>query len=249
MPQRLFVDRRVLLAYLAAGARRLPERARRRGAGGRRAGEPGAGGPVGRSHRAAGASAASLQMAVPGRALERGRAGQRPDRAARFAAVRRRGAVRLGRRVRGGDRRPSRSGPSRPTPCKKLVPELSAACGPCSAWRACPAQGDSLRGLADGETTAWQYANADRYGELRPHHRQVGPARGRGAPARARSSAGPRRRSTPPARRSPPGSSCPSVPAKLESHLPLHRAGRLCAGDLDCSPAVDCSPRCCSPPA
>ena len=37
--------------------------------------------------------------------------------------------------------------------------ELSAACGPCSEWRGFPADGDSLRGVVNGDMTAWQYAD------------------------------------------------------------------------------------------
>ena len=134
-----------------------------------------------------------------------------------------------------------------PDAVKKLVPNYPLMWAMFGVARL-PEPGDSLRGLADGETTAWQYANAtDTVSYVRTTG-QVGPARGRGAPGRQgrrprRDDARLRRR----AAHRPAGRA--QRAGQAQPDLPLDRAGRLCAGDLDCSQAVGSSPRCSSPPA
>ena len=180
--------------------------------------------------------------------LQRGRAGQRADRAARLHAVRRRGAVRLRRR-----RRPrwSVSQPlwaEPPDAMKKLVPNYPLMWAMFGVARL-PSPGDSLRGLADGEThapgstptpptrCATCAPPASRPGSW-PRCARRGKVVGRAETTL--DSAG--RAAHRPARRA-------ERAGQARPDLPLDRAGRLCAGDLDCSQAVGCSPRCSSPPA
>ena len=95
-----------------------------------------------------------------------------------------------------------------PDAVKKLVPNYPLMWAMFGVARL-PEPGDSLRGLADGETIAWQYANAT---DTVSYVRTTGKSGRLVAEVRqtARSSVAPRRRSTPPACRSPPGWSCPA---------------------------------------
>ena len=150
-------DRRWPLAYLAlsvAGCGGAPGSGR---SGRRGAGRPGAGRRLGLGHPAPGTTAAPIQVALPGRALERGRPGERPDRAARFAPVRRGGSVRIGRGLGRGDRRPPALDRAARCGCQAGA-ELSAALGHvrCGA----PARRGRFpeRRRLTGTSTAWHYA-------------------------------------------------------------------------------------------
>ena len=208
MPQRLLVDRRVLVAYLAlalAGCRSAPG-----------ALVPVAAAPVSREQVAQWVAATVppehrlhrfkwLFQDERSSAGGRGSARIAPPDSMRFDVAGPFGSGAASAAVIGTE--PLWAEP--PDAVKKLVPNYPLMWAMFGVARL-PEPGDSLRGLAEGETIAWQYANADRHGELRAHHRQVGPARGRGAPGRQggrsrRDDARLRR-----ACRSPPGWSCPA---------------------------------------
>ena len=53
---------------------------------------------------------------------------------------------------------------------KKLVPNYPLMWGMFGVARL-PRPGAELRGLSDGETIAWQYAEGDRHGRVRAHRR------------------------------------------------------------------------------
>ena len=120
-----------------------------------------------------------------------------------------------------------------PDAVKKLVPNYPLMWAMLGVARL-PSDGDSLRGLAEGAVTAWQYANAT---DTIDYVRTTGKGRKlvaevRHARDRGRAGGDDARHQRRAARRPARG---PERAGQAQPHLPLDRTGRLCAGYLDCA--------------
>ena len=232
MPQRLFVDRRVLVAYLAlalAGCRATPG-----------ALVPVAAAPVSRAQVAqwVGATVPAEHRLHRFKWLfqdERSSAGGRgsariaPPDSMRFDVAGPFGSGAASAAVVGAE--PLWAEP--PDAVKKLVPNYPLMWAMFGVARL-PEPDDSLRGLAEGRHHRLAVRQRHRHGELRAHHRQVGPARDRGAPGGQGGRTGrndPRLRGHAAEREARRAERA----GQAQPDLPLDRPSRLCSRDLDCS--------------